>query len=134
MAQPRQRGPSPIPGSGSMSIQVSPPPELSAEVNTMDPVLSSRDTRKRYVASDLPISPREDMAPERHEPLSSTQNIPPGRDRNAIPPETSMKVLMSLIQISGCLELPLTKHGPLIDHRSRPGSLRPQYAWGECIV
>jgi hypothetical protein len=133
MAQHRQRRTSPIPGNASMPIQVSRPPEHSTELN-MDPVLSSRDTRKTCVASALPILPRDDMAHERHEALSLAPNMPPWQDRNANPPETSPKVLISLSQISRCLELSLTKHGRLIDHRPGPGSLRPQYAWCECIV
>ena len=82
-----------------MPIQVSRQPELSTEANT-DPVLNTRDTGKTCVVSVTAVTPQEDTAPERHEPPLPPQNMPPLQDRNTHPPETSMKVLMSLIQIS----------------------------------
>ena len=99
MSQNRQRQTSPTPGNDLMALQVIRSSEPSTEVN-MDPVLSIRDARGAFVAKLATVSLQKVMAPGRHEPPPPTLNMPSSRDRNANPPETSTKVLISLTQIS----------------------------------
>src|SRR5271155_388 len=99
MSQNRQRQTSPTPGNDLMALQVIRSSEPSTEVN-MDPVSSILGTRGAFVAKPATVALREVMTPERREPPPPTLNMPSSRDRNANPPETSTKVLISLIQIS----------------------------------
>lgn len=79
-----------------MATQISRPLEPLTEVN-MVPVLP---TGGYYVEKSATVSLKQVMALECHEPPPPTPNMPSSRDRNANPPETSTKVLISLTQIS----------------------------------